>query len=659
MRVLCHRQFLIQNQTADGFDRIRTTGSAQIRKRAAGDFSLWVLAFFISISPLAAQQPHSQPPDYSQDPEWFPSVASPYRSHPISRPDLTNTAAISRMIQDGKLRMSVAQLLSAVMENNLGILSSRFNRYFSQTDVLRAKAGGAPRGSPGVAIPSGLFGGALGAGLGNTFAGVSPANGPVISAAARDVFISPRGGFDPSLTMNFSLDRSNSPLNTLRVSGVSKSVTTTATMQSRYAQAFTSGTTFTVSFNIQRQSSNQRNLRFNPAYVPSFGVSVTQQLLSGFGYAATRRYLDVARNGKEVAREFFRRQVIGVLAEAQNRYWDLVAFRETVRAAEQAEQVALRLYEDNKKQAEIGTLAPLDVITAESEVASRRRDLIVAETNLRQAEVQLKTFLSKEIDPSLASAEIEPTDPLPEPEDSDIPPLPDALASSFRNRPELAEAQGNILNEEIAVKFTENSLKPNLFLFGFYNSSSLYGSRLIPGVAGAPDAFISGGLSGALSQLARFQHPEYAFGIALTIPIKNRSAQADNLRARLEQRQAETTLQRTRNQISLEVRNAVIALEQAKSQVQAARKVVEFSAQSLDAEQKKLNAGVSIPYNVILVQRDLLAAQLAEVRARTNYAKARVELDRATGVTLEKNNIDPAEVPRGDFSQTIARADHR
>ena len=615
--------------------------------------TLILFAAFPWVRFAAAQQTSPAAPDYTKDPEWFPSVLKPYRLQKIPEPDFSNTPAVSQMVRDGKLQLSVSQFVTAVMENNLDIAGARYNRFFSQTDVLRAKAGGAPRGSPGVSIPSGLFAGAIGAGLGttNAFFGTG---GSAITGTARAVNLSPRGSYDPAFTLDFSLDHASSPLNSLRVAGEPTVTTSVASWQTRYEQAFTSGTTFSVNFNAERQGSDQRFLRFNPAISPSFSFTVTQQLLNGFGFAVNRRYLEVSNNGRQIAREVYRQQVVTTLVQAQNSYWDLVAFRETVRAAEQALQVAQQLYENNKKQAEVGTLARLDVVAAESEVASRQRDLIVAQTNLQQAEVQIKNLLSKQMDSSLAAIPIETTDPLPDPQDSDIAKLEDALAEAQRNRPEIPQAQGNILNEEAAIRFSENSLKPTFTLFGQYRSTALYGDQFLAGTAGSPVALVPGGFAQALSQILHFHFPEYAVGFSLTIPIKNRSAQADNFRARLEQRQAETSLQSTRNQITLEVRNAVIGLVQAKAQVEAARQAVEFEKQTMAAEQKKLAAGVSTPYNVILVQRDLLSAQLAEVQARATYAKARVEMDRSTGSTLDKNHIDPQEVPRAAFGTGLS-----
>jgi len=565
-------------------------------------------------------------PDYTKNPPSFLHWRKLYAPQAVPDPDLKNSPGLTQAVREGTMRLSLGQLLGAVVENNLDLAAARYNLSMSETDILRSRSGQAPRGVEGAPIPSGLFAGAIGAGVAGGGGGRGGGGGGRgeggISGNARQVNVTPRGSFDPSLSMNFSVDTETSPLNSIRVSGVAAPITHTTNFQLFYSQAFTTGTSFSVGWNAERESSTQRNLRFNPSFTSRFNFAVNQQLLEGFGFVVTRRFQKVAENNRQVAREVFRQQAMLALANAQNLYWDLVASREQVRTAEQALAVAERLRQDNQKQAEIGTLAPLDVVAAEAEVASRRRDLIAAQTNQQLKEVQLKNVMSKELDSVLGGARIETTDPLPEPQDSDIPSFQDALVAALRNRSEIARAEGGILNQQIVTQFTKNALKPNLGIFGQLAGSSR-----------------GGALGTALRQVGRLRYPEYAFGFALTIPILNRSAQADDLRARLELRQAETSLQRTRNQIQLEVRNALTALLQAKAQVEAARQAAELSRQTLTAEEKKLQAGISTPYNVIRVQRDFEAAQFAEVAARANYAKARVLLDQATAVTLEKNHI--------------------
>ncbi len=570
--------------------------------------------------------------DYTKGPEWFPRVFKPYRPLQVPDPSLANAPSVSQSIQGGKLKLSLSQLKAAATENNLDIASAYYGKLFADTDVLRAKGGGALRGAPGVQIPSGLFAGAIGAGVGDTggLGGSGSAGG--ITGGARAVTVRARGSFDPSFIMNFSLDSTTSPLNTVRVSGVPTVGTKTTALQTRYSQAFTTGTSMSISFNNQRQSSTQQFLLYNPAFISTFSFSATQQLLNSRSKAVNRRFIDAAMNGRKIANEAFRQQVATTLALALNTYWDLVAARENVAATEKALGAARQLYEDNRKREEIGVLSQMEVITAQGEVASRQRDVVVAQTTRQMREADLKNILSKEMDAALASAEIEPADPLPEPKDSDIPVLANAMATATINRPELRQAEGNMLIQDIARKFAKDLLRPTLTLFAFFGSSGLNGDRVIPDPTGGPSIVLPGGISQAFRNVFAAAYPEYAVGFSFSLPLRNRSAQADDIRIRLERRQAETDLESTRSSTALEVRKAVIGLVQAKAQVESARKTVSLNQQILSAEQIKLQEGVSTPYDVILRERDLLTSQFAEIQARADYAKALVEIKRSMGI---------------------------
>jgi outer membrane protein TolC len=593
--------------------------------------SLLLLVCALPAPPAAAQGSIPGLKDLSKNPEWFPRVYRPYQQRLLPDPELRNSPIVSGLVRDGKLRLTVADLRTAVRENNLTILFANYGAAFAETDLLRAKGGGAPRGGAGISIPSGLFAGAIGAGLGGAggLGGFGSAGG--ISGGARQVSARPQGSLDPTFLMNFSVDSNVSPLSTTRVSGLPVVGTHTTALQARYVQAFTTGTSISITFNNQRQSSTQQHLRFNPLFVSSFNFTFTQQLLNGYGRAANMRFMEVARNDQMIARESMRLQVNTVLAQALNNYWDVAAAREDVRLAEVSLAVARELYEDNRTRQEIGRMSRMDVITAESEMAARQRDLVVARTGLRMREVDLKNILSKQMDSALAAAEIETADPLPEPADGDIPELGSALSAAMSDRPEIRQGEGNILNQAVAVKYARNLLKPTLVVFGVLASAGLSGDRVLPDpVTGAPIA-LPGGITQAFGQVRRFDFPEYAFGFSFSVPLNNASARADSTRARLEQKQDEVALQQTRNRIALEVRKALIGLVQAKAQVAAAREAASLSARTLAAEETRLQSGYSTSYDVVRRQRDLLAAQLAEVQARASYAKALVELRRSTG----------------------------
>jgi len=294
--------------------------------------------------------------------------------------------------------------------------------------------------------------------------------------------------------------------------------------------------------------------------------------------------------------------------------------------------VAQRLFQENKMREELGAGSGLDVMTAESEVAARERDLSAAQAAMLANEIDLKNFISKNLVELPESIPIELLDQLPEPNAGDIPVLDDALSIAMRNRSEIKQAVLNLSIQDIAVKFVKDTLRPSLLLFANFNNSGLYGDRVIQDPNGGPPIVLPGGLSQAFHQIRNWSYPEYAVGFSFSINLRNRAAEADAYRAKLERNKSESSLKRLQNNIALEVRKSLIGLAQSKAQVEAAKKATELSAQVLAAEEAKLMEGASTPYTVIIRQRDNSAAQYAEVQARANYAKALVERDRAMGV---------------------------
>jgi outer membrane protein len=605
--------------------------SVRARNAGTGKWMLGLILFVaVSAAPAGAQGLGSRP-DYSRNPEWFPHVQSPYTMKKIQKVQLENSEILSQLTLGGKLRISLAQLKKAVSENNLDLMISKNSAFYAQTDMLRVKGGGAPRGGAGVTIPSSLFAGAIGAGVGgfSGLGGFGSAGG--ITGGARQVSGFSRGSYDPTIALGFSWDHTGSPLNTTIVSGLSDVATQSTALQVRYSQAFTTGSSISIGFNNMRQSSTQRYLRFNPDYVSQLSMSFTQNLLTGFSRSVNRRFIDVSKNEIRIMSEIVRLQMNTTLAQVQNTYWDLVAAKENVRVAEQSVAVARQLHADNKTREEIGTVSGLDVVTAASEVASRERDLVSAQTTQQMREVDLKNAISKKLSDLLGLVQIEPSDVLPDPQDSDIPAIREALATAMINRSEIRQAEVNLQTQDIAIRYEKDILKPSLLFFANVNSSGLYGNRLLTDSNGNP-LFMPGGFSQAFRQVRSFSYPEYSVGLSFSINLRNRAAEADDFRAKREKQQTETSLQRTRNSIELEVRKAVISLVQAKAQVEAAVKARQLSGEVLAAEETKLMEGASIPYEVIRRQRDYRSAQFLEVQARANYAKALVERDRSMGV---------------------------
>lgn len=570
--------------------------------------------------------------DYTVGPQVFPHFWKPYEQQRIAPASLSNTPPLESALIDGKLRLSMNLLIQAVVENNLAIAAARFNPSMAQTDLLRARSGSSPRGLDASVIPSVVFAGAEGGSILGTAGGGSggASNAGGITGAAAAVNIRPSGVFDPTLSVAFSVDRTVSPLNTLVVAGEPSVATGTGALSVTYTQAFSSGTSITASYSYQRQGSTQQHILFDPAFTPGFTATISQQMVNGFGFKVNRALIKVAENELKIEREAFRQQVITSVASAKNAYWDLVAARETVHAAEEALKAAQGLAANNRKQFDIGTMARLDVVTADAQVASSQRDLIVAQTNVQNAELQLKAMFTRNLSEPLASAPIDPIDSFPEPNDIKLPDLEEAVKIANENRPEVPIARGNIKSQEDVQPFLSNALLPSVNVFALISNVGLY------------NVFGS-----AFTEAIQFKYPQYAFGVSITFPVKNRQAQADSIRSRMELDQAKDTLVRTQSQIEVDVQNALIATTQTKAQVASARETVRLEQQKVDAEQQKLKAGLSTSYTVVLQQRDLLAAQLAEVQALDTYAKAQVILDQAMGVTLESNHVDLDAALRG------------
>jgi len=603
--------------------------STRLRTHA---IKVFVVPLLASLSfPLFAQTRSLVESDFlSRGPAPFPMVWNSYRQAALPPTNLQNGPLLPQMIHDGKLSLSLDDLLKLVVENGLDLESGRYTYLIAQTDLLRAKSGQAARGLPEAPVPGGLFAGAIGAGLGNN-ANVSAAGtgAAAISAGAKQVAIGPRGTFDPTFSANFSVDRVISPLNTVRVSGTPNVTVLSTVLQTRFQQELPYGTSYSISFNLQRQGSTQNFLLFDPAFTSYFSLQFYQPVLNGFGLALNRRFITFTENNRKIGREVYRQQLNNDLSDAANLYWDFVALRDQVRVAEESVAASQKLYDDDQKEVTVGVLAPLDLLQSEAQLAASRRDLVVAQTNLRMQKIKIKTAISRAPTKELDEAEIEPLDSLPQGA-IDVPPLSDALESAMRNRAAIRQGELQLENQKIAEAFTHNNLLPTLSLFAQFNSYSL-----------------ANGTSSTLRQIAQWVYPEYAAGFTLSFSIFNRAAQADDVRARIEYRQAEASLDQTRSQVGLAVRTALIGLIQSRAQIDAAQRAVASSQAAYRAEQLKLLNGVSTPYRMILAQRDLVAAQFAEIQTRVSAAKALVALQVAMGTFLEGHGISVDEALRG------------
>jgi len=433
--------------------------------------------------------------------------------------------------------------------------------------------------------------------------------------------------FDPTFTGSVTWDHAKS----LSASAFSDPLTTQNTTSTNfsYNQGFALGTNLNIGWDNTRATTDATFLKFNPMLQSSFRAMITQPLLQGFGILSNTRFIRIAKNNREISDVAFRLQVITTVNQIENIYWDLVNAYENVKVQQESIRLAEKTLSDNKKQVEIGTLAPIEVVRAQSVVATNQQSLIVARTNLELQQLLMKNALSRTlVDPTLADAEVIPTSTMALPEKEPVVPIQDLINDALNHRPELAESKIDLTNREITNKSAKNALLPALNLSAYYGGSGLGGiqnprNTCPPGTTDTSFCTPAGtfpptGYGSTLNQLVDSTAPDKGIALTLNIPIRNRSAQAAQVRAELEYRQAQMRLQQLENQVRIEVRNAQYSVTQNRAAVEAAQAAVALAHESLDAEQKKYALGASTTTLVLQTQRDMAQAQSNQVAAMAN-----------------------------------------
>ncbi|HEV3482901.1 MAG TPA: TolC family protein [Candidatus Acidoferrales bacterium] len=587
--------------------------------------------------------------DYSKSNPWFPNFAAPYTPMHVAQPDLTNTPRINQLISNGKLMLSLEDVISLGLENNLAIAVEQYVPWLDQASLLLAKSG---------------------------------ANGKI--------------AFDPTITGTLSLSQTTTPINNPFFGGTGSLNTGatpaktpppavfghTFTANTQYTQGFATGTQAQVTFDNSRSTSSIPIDLFNPANQSTLTIQITQPLLNGFGRIPNTRYILEAKNTIKVGESQFAQQVITTVTQVATDYWELVFARENVKVEQVAVAADQQLYENNKKQLEIGTMAPLDVITAQSQLATDQQALVQAQTTQLLDETTLLVAITKDpLVAQLTGIEIVPTTPIFNPAPVSIS-LDDAVQEAWKNRPELQQAELNLKNAGIEIKATKNALLPTVNLFGQYSATGLGGierksttttsglvaNRAAPIVdaTGAPvpglfepsaiTAFnlfnFPGGYGDDLNRLFNARYPTFEGGINFTLPIRNRAAEAANATAQLNHRQQLVQYRQTQSTIVLNVRQTLITLEQDRAAIAAAEQARTLQQQSYDDEVKRLQLGTSTAFTVIQKQQLLTAAEGVELRDRINLIEAELNFNQAMGRTLDVHHIIVAGAGPGSLYHT-------
>ena len=586
-------------------------------------------------------------------PKHLGGLTRPYQARFVSPIRLTNSPRLDALIRSGNLYLTAPDVVALAIENNVDVEVQRYTPLLAAEVLRRARAGGALR-SVGVGVAAGPQSVSLQGVSTNISGGLGASGGAVGSGGGIVTQLGPNiPSLDPTLAVFTQFAHTTSPQSNTVLTGTTSLVADSRSFTATYSQNFEHGMTAQVTYASQHIKLNSQFYALDPFTSGDLDLQVTQNLLQGFGRAVNGRNIRVQNNNVKYSSLQFEQQVATTISAALNLYWDLVSFVENVRAREQAVATAKQLVADNKNQVDAGSLAPIEITRAESQVYAAQQDLVVAQTNLLQQETILKNVLCRDgiRAAGLASVRLIPLDRLSVPDKDELPSEEDLSRAALAHRTELNQARLNLESNRMNLVGIKNSLKPTLQAFVELTNNGLTGDLSALGATSPGLGYLAGGYGNLLGQIARRNYPNYSAGISLNISLRNRAAQADYVTSLLELRQNELNLHKSTNQVLLDVQNSLVGIEQARVRLEASSKSRMLAEETLAADQTKYSLGAGTPSLIIQDQRDVANASNTEVQAKANYTHARIALDQAIGATLTVNQISTDEALKGHMAR--------
>ena len=589
----------------------------------------------------------------------FGNPFNTFRPTSIPKASFVNSVRLSELVKSGKIYLSLSDAIALALENNYDLAIARYDLDIADTDILRTRTGSTPLGAP-----SGLITNTLGGSSSTLSAGGGPGGSTVGSGGAGSgtagLSLTTAGAgplppsLEPSITSTLQFDRASAPSTNFFTGGTS----TTNTYNVGYNQGFVTGANLAVTFNNVYATSTNAITEFSPQYSSNFKAQLTQQLLQGAGIWVNKRFMYQAQNDRRIADSGFRQQILYTVNQVESIYWGLVQAYEDVQSKERALEQTTTVASDNRKQLEIGTMAPLDVVNADQAVASDKQALISSQLALNYQQQIIKQAIARNLnDQALSAAAVIPTDrvsieQIPE----ETQPVETLVQEAFQQRPELEQAVLTLRNDEITLKGARNALLPQIDIFAYLAGQGVAG-KVNPdldcafyGTSGCPAS--TGGYGTAVDNAFNNSSPDKGVGFNITIPIGNKYAQSQQARSLMEYRQAELRLEQLYTQIRMQVVNQQFALTNDRAQVLASTATRDFNQQSLDAEQKKLKLGASTTALVLAQQRSLAISEDSLIAAQAAYAKDRATLYQILATTMQHYGINLNEAASGDVKTT-------
>ncbi len=605
------------------------------------------MAQIMQQQPLPPPQPFRVPLPHSHNPlaAYMPSTVPPL--------DLTNSPLLYDLIRDGKLYLSLHDAIALAIENNLDIAYFRYNFPIAETDLARTEAGGAANGVNTNIVQStqGGFGASSSSGGSSSGLAAAGAGGIVTSALGAGA---PVPSFDPYVTFKGYVDHTVQQEENIFQVGTPILKTNTIQGSGSFSQSYPLGTNLYFQYGGERVASNSPYNVVNPTLYSQFLVQVTQPLLAGFGLASNERYIHIAKRNLKITDLAFKAQVIATVTQVEGIYWNLVGAYEDEQIKQRALNLARQTLADDHKQLELKAVPAMQVMQDEAAVATSEGDLTVARANLRLYELQIKNALTKTDDPTIDSVPVVPLDLNGPPDPNADKPIDALIAEAEKNRPEVGIYQQQAEIQRSNLKSVNSELLPTLNMYGFYLGAGIAGPHnpYCDLSAAECSTMLPSDFGGMFQNTFNYSSPEYQVGMTLQINLRNRIQKADQFRAVLQYRQSQITSEEEQKGIRFDVRNAKYALEQAQARVQAAQQARDLAQKTFDITKQEKQLGAKSGYDVLIADNSLAIAESALVAAQTAYEEAKVDIDRATGETLERMGVSIDAAKSGVIANT-------
>jgi outer membrane protein TolC len=599
---------------------------------------------------------------------------SRYRPRAVAPISFDDSPRIERLLRAGSIYLSLRDAIALALENNLDIEVARYYPKLALSDLQRASDGQLLRNvstnisqGPNSASLNVLAGAsAVNGGAGGAF--VNNPNNGVLSGLNVQLAGSAIPNLEPLFYTASSFSHQTQLLTSTSFTGIPTLIDSYSNLVYGVQQSYWTGTTASLSMSsIFNYKQNAPTAVLNPYDNASLSLNISQNLLNGFGLAVNKRAYHKARNNLTADDLTFKQQVIATVTNVVNLYYDLVSFNDSLKVDQQTLELDTKLYHDNQRRAELGAIAPIDIIQAEAEMKSAQQSVITQESQVLQQEMILKSVITRSglDNPAIQLARIVPTDHIDVPAEEPVVPVQDLMAQALEARPEVRQQQITLENARLDLLGTKNNLLPTLQAYANFSNNGLAGAvTTIPQPvfnyatgqityvqATAAPGLAVGGYGNALSQVLSRKYPNYNVGFQFTVPLRNKANQADEITNELQYRQQQIQAKQVSNNIKLNVVNAWTALRQARAAYDTAVEARKLQDQTLAGTRRKYELGTSTITDVLIAQRDDTTRQLSEVDALDQYQRGRTQLEQVMGNILDKNDVNLEEAKNGQVTR--------